>query len=411
MSSSFWYTAGRMGAVATRPLCLLVVNNYAPQAASGLAAAFVVTTLALTISAAGAHRRFYHGYFAAERPESGLGFYVYAASLVVLTLVGLLSVVGLSAYFASPAALTVAIGVYFAAEKLADELMRLKLFERDLAGWGRASMKRIVVQIVGLGAVFLFVPLASIDAWPLVIVLAAGNFVVFVPQLPRGVAANLALRSGTGGLWLWRRAVAALRADWLLWAIPLLSALVSYLDRVVALLVDEAMLPMFTLVLMCFSILPLVVDFYFASQYRREFLDRQISVAKAVRSPRFLLSFGAGLLVSGAACAIVLLVSRSGSEFPLAYVGAIAALQVIASLANIPREILYWTHAVGAILRIEGWFWVLFILAGVATWASGARVGGILLVAIACAAVRLWMYVVSAVRALPTPHDAAPAAR
>jgi uncharacterized membrane-anchored protein len=47
----------------------------------------------------------------------------------------------------------------------------------------------------------------------------------------------------------------------------------------------------------------------------------------------------------------------------------------------------------------------------VATWASGARVGGILSVAIACAAVRLWMYVVSAVRALPTPHDPAQAAR
>ena len=390
------YALGRLCAIGTRPICLFIANNILSSGATqGLAVAFLASAVAIMGIAASPDRRFYSRYFArGTAPVNGITFYLYAGSLLVLTAAGAGIVCVITAYFASSPALVVSIIGYFVSEKLADEILRLRLFERDFAAWGRSSVIRALLQLGGFGAVLLLIG-QSTGAWPVVLVLAIGNLLVFIPQLPSRFGSSLRKLRRATAFHMLRRAVLSLWSNWTLWAIALLSAGVAYLDRFVALVLDPAVLPLFMLIVMCFSIVQMAVDFYYVSRHRRDFLERRISVAGAFTSREFLLSAGVGLATALVASVITLRFSRGGSAFPLGYIAVIAFLQSTTAVAAVPREVLYWSHLLRWILRIELIFWVLFACAASAGWLLGLPVMTILIFVAACTGVRLLLYIVA----------------
>ncbi len=401
------YTVGRLVAVASRPLFLLIANNYlGVEAAQGVAVAFLVVSLAMIATAADAHRPFYVQQFEGETGGGGLVFYVYVVSHLILAVLGGLMVWGLTWHLAASGVLAVSAVLYLWSEKIADELLRLRLFQREFGVWGQSLIARSVVQLGGLGVLMLWMggrapaPLA-------VALLTLGNVVVFSPQLPASMRRILSVRSVRVVGWLARRAVAMLRANWRLWAIALVSASIGYVDRVLGFAIDPANLPIFLLVVMCFSIVRMSVDFAYLSRHRRDFLQQRLSVRGAMLNWEFMATIVAGLGLASIAVTFVLRAARGADSFPLLYVLAIGALHTSVAISLIPREISYWTHAYGLILRIEGLFWALFASAAGALWMLGLGAGEILAAAACCAWVRLAMHLVVASRARPSSVGAA----
>jgi hypothetical protein len=397
------YTAGRVCAIATRPLCLFIANNLLSAIASqGLAIAFLASAAAIMGIAASPDRRFYSRYFARETtPINGVTFYIYAGSLLILTGVGVVIVCVITGHFTRSLALMLSCVVYFISEKVVDEIQRLRLFERDFGTWGRSSIVRTVLQLIGF-AIVLLIGGQSIPAWGIVLALTVGNLVVFLPQLPKGLRSSLFALRAHVLLHMLSRAARSLLQSWMLWVIALLSAGIVYLDRFVALVLDPAVLPLFMLIVMCFSVVQMAVDFYYVSRHRRDFLERRIAVAHAFTSREFLLSTGVGLALALLASLIALHFSRGGAEFPAAYVAIIAFLQVTTAVAAIPREVLYWSHLLQWILRIELLFWLLFACAAVAGWYLHLQVTLILVLVSVCTGVRLLLLIVAGSRSMKT---------
>jgi hypothetical protein len=395
MSAQRLYTLGRAAAVLTRPSFLFVANNFlTPNTAENLAVAFLASALALAFVAAAPHRRFYITHFDPDVIVNGLSFYVYAMSVALLIVAGSVFVLLMSMYFSGSIALACATVVYFSSEKIADELLRLRLFERNLAGWGAASLARSAVQLGGF-AVLLGLMGNGVAALPAVLALALGNLVVFPRQLPVHLRRSFSLRSKRMAR-LARRAIRSMVGNWILWVLALFGTGVGYLDRVVALSVDRTVLPLFTLVVMCFSIVQLAVSYYYVSQHRRDFLERGISIRGAFCSKDFLGSFIGGLAVASCMCAVVLPLSRGGDQFPLLYLIVIAALQALLAAVDVPREIAYWKGHLKAMLRIEVTIWVTIACALLGAWWGGLSGNQILGLVVGFAALRCGLYAIVA---------------
>jgi hypothetical protein len=362
MNERWVYTLGRVCAVLTKPLFLFLANNYlSPDSAQAIAATFLATTLMLMAIGADPHRWFYTRRFGTNPQPSAISFYVYVCSVSLLAVLGSLGVVGIVLSATASSLLAGLAMLYFLSEKLADESLRLLLFERRFGAWGTAMIARITLQFGGL-ATTLAVISGSISSSAAVLALIFGNVVVFLPRVPRGVWRVIGGGSVSRLSWLIRRSVRSLAQHWRLWATALITGSVGYLDRIVALAVDPALLPVFVLVIMCFSIVQMAVDFYFVSTHRREFLQGEITLRKAVTHPELITSMIVGVVVSALACALVLRLSHNGGEFPLTYVAGIAVFQIAIAVALIPQMIVYWSKRFDWVLRTEGVFWAVLLV-------------------------------------------------
>lgn len=183
-----------------------------------------------------------------------------------------------------------------------------------------------------------------------------------------------------------------------LWLLALVTSGVGYLDRLVALVMDKTTLPLFMLVVMCFSTVQMAVDFFYVSRYRRDFLEQRISLGKAFTSREFLVSLNGGLALAIVASAAVLSFSRNGQRFPIEFVLIIAVLQVSLAVIAIPQQILYWKNGIGRMLKIDLAFWALFGGSALTGWRFDISTTGILLMVATCTVVRLLLYFVAVLR-------------
>lgn len=392
------YVLGRILAVSARPFLLLVATNYlVPEAAQGIAVVFLLVSLGMLAIAADVHRTFYTHRFAAEPTSDYHYFDVYAGSTVLVAALGSIIVFGGTWRFAGSLPIAAAAVLYFVAEKLQDEVLRYRLFESAFASWGRAVTVRALLQFLFLG-VLLVLFRHQVPPWLAILGFALADLVVFVPHLPNGLTAKVVgMRSATLAS-LVRRSVRALYHSRLYWTMALLSAGIGYLDRILALVVDTSILPLFMLIVMCFSVVQLGTDFFFVSRHRRDFLQHRMTVRAAFLDRRFLMSLGGGLSISVIACAIVLLITKDGPAFPLVYIPFIALLQVAVTMTNIPREISYWIHPAKHIFRIDVAFWGAFGLVALLGWAYGWGLAHLLPLVGMCALGRLALHVLLARR-------------
>jgi hypothetical protein len=105
-----------------------------------------------------------------------------------------------------------------------------------------------------------------------------------------------------------------------------------------------------------------------------------------------------GLAVAVVACVAVLFTARNASEFPLAYVIAIAIVQVTVALALALREIIYWTRELNRILQIEVLFWACFATIVFSVWLFQLPIATTLIMVLGVAVLRLALFGVSAGR-------------
>lgn len=386
------YTAGQVSAIASRPLVLFLANNYlSKNAADGLAVVFLASTLGLAAIAADPHQRFYPRYFGTMGPVNGLPLFLYLGTLVLTVGVGFGLVLAIGIGLATPLLVALSGGVYFLSEKLADEVLRFRLFEDRLGAWGWSTLWRAALQLAGVVCLVLLLAEAT-PAWLLVMAFAVGNLIVFLPQIPQGVRRLFAPSRIFALLWLVKRGWRWLSGNWTLWVLALLTSGVAYLDRCVAVFVDRAMFPLFTLVAMCLSLVPTMVGAYYLNRNRRALLERRLTATGVLASRQFLGLLASGLLLGGIASVAVLTFSRDGERFPVIYVLVIAVMQVLVSTIAVLREIPYWQGAIVPMIRVEGLFYLLVAFSLSMGWWARLSAVWIFTVVVGCVMVRLAMY-------------------
>jgi hypothetical protein len=389
------YVSGRVFSLSSTPVILFVANKYlAAEVAQGLAVAFLLGPLALLAVSADPHRQFYAQRFGETRGPQHHFLGVYAGAIVLLTtLGGALMLVGALALTGSMLVALASLG-YFVASQIQDESLRYRLFLEDFAGWGRIVIYQTLLQYLLFGVVFFAWPASGWAAASVAITtVSLGKVVPLVPDVHyilRHTANRWSLSHMTS---LTRRSIRMLHERWLFWAIGILGAGVGYLDRLYALFVPKAVLPVFLLVVMCFSVVHMSVDFFYLSRHRVDFLRQVVSVDRALRSAAFVATFALGLGAATAMSAVALALSPHGAGFPVMYVVLIAVVQSAFSLTMIPREISYWMHPVGEIFRVELGFWVLTAIVSLVSWRLGLSLGTFLLLASAGVVVRLAFHV------------------
>jgi len=387
------YTLGRFAAVGIKPLLLFFANNYlVSTVAPELALAFLASALLMVFSSAGPERAFYSRHYDETIRRNGLPFYIYVVSVLLLGLAGAAFCVTGLLLTRGSAGLALAVAIFFLSEKIADERLRWYLFERNLQAWGRASLARGAAQLLALLSGFLVFGQAMPGAL-LVLLLAIANVSVF-----RRALSFLRVRLVRLFLWLGRRSLMSLFRGWSIWLVALLTASVGYVDRIVVALADEALLALFSLLVMCFSVIQMAIDFYFLSRHRRDFLARKLLIRDVVKSREFLYAFLGGLIVASLTAAITLVLSAGGDRFPFVYVVYIALFQALMALALAPREIIYWSGRPQSLITLELVFWVLLAASGSLSWQLDSNLGSVLVCIVACGAVRLAMYLACAER-------------
>jgi hypothetical protein len=401
-----WYAAGRVVALLTRPVFLFLANNYLGRdAAEGLALAFLASGIGMAAIAADPHRDFYARHFGLDGVPIRRSYFVYLASLAMLGVVGCLIVGGIAARFSDSRVLVLCAVVYFVSEKLADEVLRFRLFDRDFSGWGRSALARSALQVLALATVGVLSPV-GVPAWLMVLVLSAATFMVFIPHVPIPPTMLRRLLTPRTSRRLFAQAFLSLRMNWVLWAISLFATTVGYLDRLVALALSPALLPVFTLIVMAFSSVTTAVDFFFLSLHRRELLQRTITLRDLLGNRRFQLSVAGGLLVGGVGTAMILQLAVGAADFPLWYVATIAVVQTSMALSMTPQQILYWGRQFQSILYTETCFWAVIALGVLGVAVSDAPRDAIFIVVGCGLLLRLAAYVWQADRviAAPRPH-------
>ena len=390
--SLFLYTAGQIGAVLGRPVALFLTNNYlSKNAADGLAVVFLASTLGLAAIAADPHQRYYPRAFGTFGPVNGLPLFLYVGTLIVTLGIGCGFVLAIELGLSIPLLVAFSGCGYFLSEKLADEVLRFRLFEGRLEAWGRTTILRAILQLGTLASFVLLVG-DTTPAWMEVLAFTAGNLLVFLPQIPRAIWSLLRFKRFLILGWLVQRGCRWLYGNWSLWLLALMTSGIAYLDRCLAIFVDRELFPLFMLVAMCLSILPMLVGTYYLNLNRRMFLERRMVVSSVLMNRRFLGLLGGGLVLGGMISTLALVYSRGGDQFPVGYALAIAALQMLVTIIGVLREIPYWRGLITAMIRIEGVFYCLAGAVMLGGWQAGLHATWLFALLTGCLLVRLVLY-------------------
>jgi hypothetical protein len=173
---------------------------------------------------------------------------------------------------------------------------------------------------------------------------------------------------------------------------------IVYIDRFVVLFIDKSTLPIYSLVIMCFSLVPLSVDFFYFSRHRRDFLEHKIAIKQALLSPYFKKNLVFAIVVASIATLFVLHSSTNGYLFPVLFIFTIALNNICVATLVLPQEILYWHHCLREIFLIDLSFWILSSFVLLLGWQFHFSVN-IILVALVCSSlVRVSLYIYRAMK-------------
>jgi len=368
---------------------LFLANGYlSPSDAQGLAVAMLMTSVAMVGTAADPHRSFYQRRFAVTPLPFAVTFHSYASAFVLLCGVGAVAVAAGTLVFSSVST-AFAGAVLFLSDKIADEVLRLRLFEKSFSPWARLLIVRSLLQL-GVFAALLIAATGRLSSASAVLVLAVANLLVFVPQLPPSFrrARGLIVAAITP-----RRGLRVLRENTTLWMVSLSGALVSYADRLFVLIIDASRLAEFMLIVMCFSMVQLAIDFFFLSRHRADFLQNRFRVRDVLIRPDFVGCVVGGLCAGAAALVLMRAWSPAPPQVPLSYVVLAASIQAAVGATIVPREIVYWAARLPSILAIEAAFVASLVGTVVIARVAGIEDSAVLGTCAALFWIRLLMFV------------------
>lgn len=361
----FVYSIGRIAAIGSRPLSLFLINNYGGVlAAQDLAMTFLISTLSMLGTNPGTFRRFYQLYFDEQHERTFIfSQRSFLYSFVFQVIIGFGFILLMYFFKIRFILLAVSICLYYLSEKIVDEVLRFWLFEKKFSLWGKINFFRSVFQIIGIG-IFVLLFGEEVKGNQVVLFLAACNLIFFLPKVHLQIFRiffTLKLKYVRRIFW---KTFSYLYSHRLLWSIGVLGAAIAYIERILALVIKEELLPLFMMISMCFAFISTFVDFFYCSRYRKDFLEGKVTPKIAFANKNLIYSIFGGIAAATIASLFILLFAKGGNEFPLKYVLAIALIQVSLALTAIPYQIIYWRNLLPKMFQIEIAFWTFLAFVG-----------------------------------------------
>lgn len=240
----------------------------------------------------------------------------------------------------------------FVGEKAADEILRFRLFERDMRRWSTYVIGRAALQLAGLVAC-LAIPDRGLAFRVYAVFFSLSWTIAFFGPV-RSVAGIVGRhRAVFAGGKFWRQARRNFAASAALMLASFMMSAPIYFDKIITLLVDKASLPLFLIASMSFSIVGNFVDFFFVSRIRVELLRNDVPVAKMILDAWLWSCVAVGI---AAGCCIMvaekLLLGRI-YDFDFAILALIATINASVALTAIPEQVVYWRDGPRGIFTVE----------------------------------------------------------
>ncbi len=348
LRSEWTYIIGRLAALASRPLMLLILKQWGGNdLAATVAVVFLVAVLASAVSSFDTHRGFYMAYFG-ERRSRGMqtSFRQYCGSAILQLIAAIPLLFGFIIYRFGDPMLAVLVAAFFSSERLADEAQRFLIFEGKRHEWGWRILSKALLQMAGvIGSAVL---LGSDAVHAAVGLLLAGNLIAYGAKLPwRYLPAQYQD---------WEAGAAGCLNQRLFWLLSLITTSISYLDRVAVMLFQQSDLAVYTILVSCISIVQNAVEYFFMSLRRSEILQGQLSLSGVFLNGRFYMIVGIAAVVGIAASWIMLRFYHGNQIDHLELVPIVLLGQVTLSVSLVLREIIYWNHSVARLAWLDGGF-------------------------------------------------------
>lgn len=385
------YIGGRLAGLAVRPMVLLFATQYLLKEVPLLISlSYLICGLGLMLTAADSHRLFYLGRFSNHSNVNGISYYTFVFSMIVLLVFGGVAVSILCLFYHQPFMLILATLAYFISEKLMDEVLRFRIFEKDFCRWGALSISKAALQVFLIVLAFIFFKM-SLNHWHIIFILFFANAIVLFFELDELICYRSIFIRATNRKKLFFRASKTLWLNKRIWLFTILISGWGYVDRVIASTTDRNILPVFTLVVFCFALIPTIFDFFYLSKHRAEFLRGELGLTQVFFSKAFLICMFCGLLVAMSGSVLIVNITKGGEFFPIFGLPALALIYMFLSLTHIPHQLLYWSNAVSKILNIE--VFSLFVGASLLMLLEGTSLTVALLGLLFCILLRFTLYI------------------
>ena len=137
--------------------------------------------------------------------------------------------------------------------------------------------------------------------------------------------------------------------------------MVSYVDRILVLDYDDSILAEFTLVVYFMTFIAAGVDYFYIAKNRKEFLRNEIIFSRCLINRKFLIILTLSIIFSISITLINFLYIGSLQKIPVMICIIVLISQIVLSLTNILKEIVYWSSKINKGLISEIIYWMLVI--------------------------------------------------
>lgn len=355
-----------------------------------LAIAYLTTSIALRVTAAPTYRQYYRQRFGVNHKHDVGAKQSYISALAMIIMIGGAGTLLLVALRWNSIGLAVSIAILFIGEKLTDESLRMHLFESRFAHWGWMALSKAGVQLLALLAAL---AMPSLIGGPQAIAfmgLGAG-LVAMLPWLRTGATRGIRIifrspwRSGAMG-------IDSLRGESYLWIASIMAGAGGYVDRIVGLTLERSLLPAFTLVVMIYSALPMLMDMIYVSAHRVRFVRGEFQPRDILNNGKVMVWIVGGVIVASAVVIAALSLIEGNVRLHWSIIMTVAILQVLTALSRPMFEGAYWSSVSSRIWTIEAAFWLIVAGASVGMLVFGGTALEVLLAAVCASAARFGAY-------------------
>ncbi len=384
------YATARLLNMAVRPAALTAVAYFFGKTpAEELSLIIFTVAIGMMFMSIDPHRAYYKKFFNSLPSANDFAIYIIILSSWML-LVSVAIVIILSLQNVPPLICALSVAM-FAGEKFADELLRFRIFDRDLDSWSRLVMRRSLLQLAGLA---ICVALLGMDiSFNLFLLAFSLSWVIafFEPIFRVGHIIGRHLPSFTSAK-IFRSAGRRFSGSATLMLSSFIASAPTYFDRMITVIVDKSSLPLFLIASMSFAIITSFVDFFFVSRIRVNLLRNDVALKDILLRGSLWLCILAGIVAGVVIIAFEKLVLGHIYTFDYPVLTLIAVTNVLLALVAIPQQIVYWRDGPRGIFAVEIPFLAVTGAIFLFRWGDGWTLAGALAVIAAGLFFRFLLY-------------------
>jgi hypothetical protein len=351
------YTLGRISALSLKPLILyLLIKFVGLDEANEMAVVFTAITIAMVTLNTDVYRNFYSQFFLGKS-----GIYAISGFLIgtsVMSLIGAMVLFCLYFLMTQNIVNALLISTLYLSEKLVDESLRFKLFQKDFAGWGANNLGRGLCSILIIGIFYLT---GHLNTTNILIVMSMVNIIIFSRYVPLAYFTRV-FKSKAFLKIIYRRGLLYNLKHKKFLLLALFSTSIGYLDRILSLGIAQEKLTILLLIIMCCAVMQQLFDYYYFSLRRKDFITGAISIKSSLFSRQLWVILSIGMSVSLIAVYIILATTPGSELVAWGDLIGIFTFQLTACLSCLAYQILYWNDKIKTLITVDLVFWLIFFV-------------------------------------------------